>query len=163
MLISFYALILLTNHFLSYFGSISFFGYELNNWLNQVTEGRFAELSLQAIFGFLFAPLAWLIGISSHEILLVGQLIGTKLFATEFFAFADLAVLKANGMSERSVFLSTFALCGFANFMSIGIQIGGIGALAPSRRSELAGLGLKALVGGTLASLLSSTIAGFFI
>lgn len=163
MLISFYALILLANHFLSYFGSISFFGYELNNWLNQVTEGRFAELSLQAIFGFLFAPLAWLIGISSHEILLVGQLIGTKLFATEFFAFADLAVLKANGMSERSVFLSTFALCGFANFMSIGIQIGGIGALAPSRRSELAGLGLKALVGGTLASLLSSTIAGFFI
>ncbi|MAK45909.1 MAG: Na+ dependent nucleoside transporter [Opitutae bacterium] len=163
MLISFYALILLTNHFLSYFGSISFFGYELNNWLNQVTEGRFAELSLQAIFGFLFAPLAWLIGISSHEILLVGQLIGTKLFATEFFAFADLAVLKTNGMSERSVFLSTFALCGFANFMSIGIQIGGIGALAPSRRSELAGLGLKALVGGTLASLLSSTIAGFFI
>ena len=66
-------------------------------------------------------------------------------------------------MSERSVFLSTFALCGFANFMSIGIQIGGIGALAPSRRSELAGLGLKALVGGTLASLLSATIAGFFI
>ncbi len=163
MLISFYALILLINHFLSYLGSISFSGYEINEWLKRVTEGRFLELSLQAIFGFLFAPLAWLIGISSNEILLVGQLIGTKLFATEFFAFADLAVLQANGMSERSVFLSTFALCGFANFMSIGIQIGGIGALAPSRRSELAGLGLKALVGGTLASLLSATIAGFFI
>ena len=163
MLISFYALILLINHFLSYLGSISFSGYEINEWLKRVTEGRFVELSLQAIFGFLFAPLAWLIGISSNEILLVGQLIGTKLFATEFFAFADLAVLQANGMSERSVFLSTFALCGFANFMSIGIQIGGIGALAPSRRSELAGLGLKALVGGTLASLLSATIAGFFI
>ena len=164
MLISFYAFILLINYLLSFIGSFSFFTESnLNENLSQATEGRFDELSLQAIFGFLFAPVAWLIGISSSEILEVGQLIGTKLFATEFFAFADLSTLKANGLSERSVYLATFALCGFANFMSIGIQIGGIGALAPTRRTELASLGIKALIGGTMASLLSASIAGLFI
>ena len=164
MLISFYAVILLINYFLSYVGSISITGVgSINEWISSLTEERFEKLSLQVIFGFLFAPLAWLIGISSSEILEVGQLIGTKLFATEFFAFADLAVLQADGMSQRSVYLTTFALCGFANFMSIGIQIGGIGALAPERRSELANLGIRALVGGTLASLLSATVAGLFL
>ena len=164
MLISFYAFILLINYLLSFIGSFSFFTESnLNENLSQATEGRFDELSLQAIFGFLFAPVAWLIGISSSEILEVGQLIGTKLFATEFFAFADLSTLQANGLSERSVYLATFALCGFANFMSIGIQIGGIGALAPTRRTELASLGIKALIGGTMASLLSASIAGLFI
>ena len=164
MLISFYAFILLINYLLSFLGSFSFFTESnLNENLSWATEGRFDELSLQAIFGFLFAPVAWLIGISSSEILEVGQLIGTKLFATEFFAFADLSTLKANGLSERSVYLATFALCGFANFMSIGIQIGGIGALAPTRRTELASLGIKALIGGTMASLLSASIAGLFI
>ena len=164
MLISFYAFILLINYLLSFIGSFSFFTESnLNENLSRATEGRFDELSLQAIFGFLFAPVAWLIGISSSEILEVGQLIGTKLFATEFFAFADLSSLQANGLSERSVYLATFALCGFANFMSIGIQIGGIGALAPSRRTELASLGINALIGGTMASLLSASIAGLFI
>ena len=164
MLISFYAFILLINYLLSFIGSFSFFTESnLNENLSQATKGRFDELSLQAIFGFLFAPVAWLIGISSSEILEVGQLIGTKLFATEFFAFADLSSLQANGLSERSVYLATFALCGFANFMSIGIQIGGIGALAPTRRTELASLGIKALIGGTMASLLSASIAGLFI
>ena len=164
MLISFYAFILLINYLLSFIGSFSFFTESnLNENLSQATKGRFDELSLQAIFGFLFAPVAWLIGISSSEILEVGQLIGTKLFATEFFAFADLSSLQANGLSERSVYLTTFALCGFANFMSIGIQIGGIGALAPTRRTELASLGIKALIGGTMASLLSASIAGLFI
>ena len=164
MLISFYAFILLINYLLSFIGSFSFFTESnLNENLSQATEGRFDELSLQAIFGFLFAPVAWLIGISSSEILEVGQLIGTKLFATEFFAFADLSTLQANGLSERSVYLATFSLCGFANFMSIGIQIGGIGALAPTRRTELASLGIKALIGGTMASLLSASIAGLFI
>ena len=164
MLISFYAVILLINYFLSYIGSISITGVgSVNDWIFSLTEERFEKLSLQVIFGFLFAPLAWLIGISSSEILEVGQLIGTKLFATEFFAFADLAVLQSDGMSQRSVYLTTFALCGFANFMSIGIQIGGIGALAPERRSELANLGIRALVGGTLASLLSATVAGLFL
>ena len=164
MLISFYAFILLINYFLSFIGGFSFFTESnLNENLSLATEGRFNELSLQAIFGFLFAPVAWLIGVSSSEVLEVGQLIGTKLFATEFFAFADLSTLQANGLSERSVYLATFALCGFANFMSIGIQIGGIGVLAPGRRTELASLGIKALIGGTTASLLSASIAGLFI
>lgn len=164
MLISFYAFILLINYFLSFIGGLSVNSEaDLNQWISTATDSRFVELSLQAIFGFLFAPIAWLIGVPSHEILEVGQLIGTKLFATEFFAFADLATLQANGLSERSVYLSTFALCGFANFMSIGIQIGGIGSLAPERRTELASLGIKALVGGTLASLLSASIAGLFL
>ena len=164
MLISFYAFILLINYFLSFIGSFSFFTESnLNENLSLATEGRFNELSLQAIFGFLFAPVAWLIGVSSSEVLEVGQLIGTKLFATEFFAFADLSTLQADGLSKRSVYLATFALCGFANFMSIGIQIGGIGALAPGRRTELASLGIKALIGGTTASLLSASIAGLFI
>ena len=164
MLISFYALILLLNYMLSYLGLLSLGdGKNINQWLSMTTNARFEQLSLQAIFGFLFAPIAWLIGISSTEILAVGQLIGTKLFATEFFAFADLATLQSEGLSTRSVYLATFALCGFANFMSIGIQIGGIGALAPERRSQLASLGITALIGGTMASLLSATIAGLFL
>ena len=164
MLISFYALILLINYALAYLGTFSIGdGGNLNQWVASATDGGFEKLSLQAIFGLIFAPIAWLIGISSGEVLKVGQLIGTKLFATEFFAFADLAKYKEEGMSLRSVYLATFALCGFANFMSIGIQIGGIGAIAENRRSELAKLGLKALIGGTLASLLSATIAGFFL
>ena len=161
MLIAFYAVIMLINEMLAFFGGIALFGEaNLNHWIQESSGERFDALSLQALFGFLFAPIAWLIGVSSHEILQVGQLIGTKIFATEFFAYANLAGMKEEGLSAHSVFLSTFALCGFANFMSIGIQIGGIGALAPERRGDLASLGVKALLGGTMASLLSATIAG---
>ena len=161
MLIAFYAVIMLVNEMLAFVGGIALFGEaNLNKWIQETSGERFDVLSLQALFGFLFAPIAWLIGVSSHEILQVGQLIGTKIFATEFFAYAELAGMKEEGLSPHSVFLSTFALCGFANFMSIGIQIGGIGALAPDRRGDLASLGVKALFGGTMASLLSATIAG---
>ena len=161
MLIAFYAVIMLVNEMLAFFGGIVLFGEtNLNQWIQDSSGERFDALSLQALFGFLFAPIAWLIGVSSHEILQVGQLIGTKIFATEFFAYAELTGMKEEGLSAHSVFLSTFALCGFANFMSIGIQIGGIGALAPERRGDLASLGVKALFGGTMASLLSATIAG---
>ena len=161
MLIAFYAVIMLVNEMLAFFGGIVLFGEaNLNQWIQESSGERFDALSLQALFGFLFAPIAWLIGVSSHEILQVGQLIGTKIFATEFFAYAELTGMKEEGLSAHSVFLSTFALCGFANFMSIGIQIGGIGALAPERRGDLASLGVKALFGGTMASLLSATIAG---
>ena len=161
MLISFYALILLINYFLSFIGGISVNSEtNLNQWISSATDNRFVELSLQAVFGFIFAPIAWLIGVPSHEVLAVGQLIGTKLFATEFFAFADLAVLHSQGLSERSVYLSTFALCGFANFMSIGIQIGGIGALVPSRKGLLSKLGVRALIGGTIACILTATVIG---
>ena len=163
MLIAFYAVIMLANHILAATGNVSGLGSgTLNGWIREVSDQRFENLSLEAIFGFLFAPLAWLVGVNFGEILEVGQLIGIKLFATEFFAYLELSGMKAAGLSERSVFLATFALCGFANFMSIGIQIGGIGALAPDRRPDLASLGVRALIGGTLASLLSATVAGIF-
>ena len=163
MLIAFYAVIMLVNHILGWLGSFSPLGdSSINQHLYELSNTRFDSLSSEAIFGFLFAPLAWLIGVGGEEVLAVGQLIGTKTFATEFFAYMELSNMQAEGLSRRTVFLSTFALCGFANFMSIGIQIGGIGALAPDKRSQLATLGLKSLLGGTLASLLSATIAGFF-
>jgi CNT family concentrative nucleoside transporter len=162
MLIAFYAVILLANEILAWIGNMPWGAGTLNGWVKEASGQRFDKLSLEAIFGVMFAPIAWLIGVGGGEILNVGQLIGIKIFATEFIAYVELAEMKAAGLSTRSVFLSTFALCGFANFMSIGIQIGGIGALAPERRSDLAALGVKALIGGTLASLLSASIAGAF-
>jgi CNT family concentrative nucleoside transporter len=163
MLIAFYAVIMLANQILGWLGAFSWGdGMSLNQWILDWSDKQFDSLSLQAVFGFIFAPLAWLVGVGNGEALAVGQLIGTKTFTTEFFAYMELATMQADGLSRKSVFLATFALCGFANFMSIGIQIGGIGALAPERRADLASLGLKALIGGTLASLLSATIAGFF-
>ncbi|MFT4548575.1 MAG: CNT family concentrative nucleoside transporter [Pseudoalteromonas tetraodonis] len=163
MIIAFYACILLANSLLGdLLGQVNWFGAgTLNEWVNWVSGEKFNSLSLQAIFGFLFAPIAWAIGITGGDVLQVGQLLGTKIFATEFFAFLELGQLKAAGeLSPRSVFISTFALCGFANFMSIGIQIGGIGGLAPEQRSTLASLGVKAMIGGMLASCLSASIAG---
>jgi len=163
MLIAFYAVIMLANVILSGIGNVPWFGPgNLNEWIREVSASQFEGLSLETLFGLVFAPVAWLIGVSGEETLRVGQLIGIKIFATELFAYAELAEMKAAGLSTRSVFLSTFALCGFANFMSIGMQIGGIGSLAPERRSDLAALGVKALIGGTLASLLSACIAGMF-
>lgn len=163
MLIAFYAVIMLVNEILGGVGNMPWFGADnLNGWISEMSGGQFDGLSLETIFGVMFAPIAWLIGVNGNETLRVGQLIGIKIFATEFFAYVKLAGMKEAGLSARSVFLSTFALCGFANFMSIGIQIGGIGALAPDRRSDLATLGVKALIGGTLASLLSACIAGMF-
>ena len=162
MLIAFYAVIMLANEILAWVGNLPWGSGTLNEWVHEASGQRFDDLSLQAIFGVLFAPIAWLIGVGGGDVLNVGQLIGIKIFATEFFAYVELADMQADGMSSRAVFLSTFALCGFANFMSIGIQIGGIGALAPDRRSDLAALGVKALIGGTLASLLSASIAGAF-
>ncbi|MGI9244377.1 MAG: NupC/NupG family nucleoside CNT transporter [Verrucomicrobiales bacterium] len=162
MIIAFYACILMVNAILGeLLGSFRWFGLgSLNDWVAWASGGRFEMLSLQAIFGFVFAPVAWAIGIGATEVLQVGQLLGTKLFATEFFAFLDLGVLKSEGLSSRSVFIATFALCGFANFMSIGIQIGGIGGLAPEQRPALASLGIRAMIGGMLASCLSASIAG---
>ena len=163
MLIAFYAVIMLVNEILGGVGNMPWYGADnLNGWISEISGGQFDGLSLETIFGVMFAPIAWLIGVNGNETLKVGQLIGIKIFATEFFAYVELAGMKEAGLSARSVFLSTFALCGFANFMSIGIQIGGIGALAPDRRSDLATLGVKALIGGTLASLLSACIAGMF-
>jgi CNT family concentrative nucleoside transporter len=126
------------------------------------------ELSLQLILGYVFYPFAWLIGIENKDCLQCAQLLGMKMATNEYIAYGEMVDLKklapeAAGLSERSQAIMTYALCGFANFSSIGIQLGGIGGLAPERRSDLARLGLRAMLGGTLASLLTASIAALFI
>ncbi|MCK5170895.1 MAG: Na+ dependent nucleoside transporter [Bacteroidales bacterium] len=137
----------------------------LNEVIARVTDGQFNELSLQFILGYLFAPLMWLIGVASEDITLVGRMLGEKLIMTEFIGYLSLADLKAAGefASQKSIIMSTYMLCGFANFASIGIQIGGIGSLAPKKRVMLSQLGLRALLAGTLASLMSATIIGMIL
>jgi concentrative nucleoside transporter, CNT family len=115
--------------------------------------------SLNAILGFFFAPIAWLIGIPWHDARLVGNLLGTRMVVNELVAYSMLGAQKA-AMDMRSFTIATFALCGFANLSSIGMQIGGIGALAPSRRNDLARLGLRAMLAGTMANLMSASIVG---
>jgi CNT family concentrative nucleoside transporter len=122
----------------------------------------FAGLSLQQIFGWVFAPLAWSMGVTWQDAPVVGNLLGTRMVLNEFVAYSQLGPLK-DVMDPRSFTIATFALCGFANFSSIGIQIGGIGALAPNRRRDLAELGLRAMVAGTLANFVTATIAGFLL
>ncbi|HXE74613.1 MAG TPA: nucleoside transporter C-terminal domain-containing protein [Candidatus Xenobia bacterium] len=120
--------------------------------------------SLQQILGWIFSPVAWLLGVPWGEATTVGNLLGLRMVTNEFVAFAQLGdVIKAGGLSERSITISTFALCGFANFSSIGIQIGGIGALAPERRSDLAKLGFRAMIAGTMANFISAAIAGILL
>ena len=165
MLIAFLALIAMVNFVMAeWIGAFGWFGLgSLNELVSHVSGGAFEKFSLEAMCGFLFAPIAWLIGVEWGETLKVGSLLGIKTIANEFVGFAQLADMKeAGALSVRSVYLTTFALCGFANFSSIGIQLGGIGALAPERRGDLASLALKALIGGTIASLLSASIAGIF-
>ncbi|MBU8892344.1 MAG: Na+ dependent nucleoside transporter [Bacteroidales bacterium] len=137
----------------------------LNEVITRVTDGQFNELSLQFILGYLFAPLMWLLGVASEDITLVGRMLGEKLIMTEFIGYVSLAELKAAGAfaSQKSIIMSTYMLCGFANFASIGIQIGGIGSLAPGKRVMLSQLGLRALLAGTLASLMSATIIGMIL
>lgn len=137
----------------------------LNEQINQQTAGRYSGLSLQYILGNLFAPVAWIIGVPAADIVSVGQLLGEKTILNEFFAYASLSDLKNSGLltSNRSIVIATYSLCGFANFASIGIQIGGIGGLAPSQQSNLAKFGIKALIGGTVAALMTATIAGMLI
>ncbi|MCL4130832.1 UNVERIFIED_CONTAM: hypothetical protein GTU68_031270 [Idotea baltica] len=125
-------------------------------------------LSLEFILGSLFAPLMWLIGVAKEDMTMMGQLLGIKLVASEFVGYIQLADLKniSNTMHlnyEKSIIMATYMLCGFANFASIGIQIGGIGSLAPGQRKTLSKFGMKALLGGTIASLISATIAGMII
>ncbi len=137
--------------------------------LNDVikTNTIFDGFNLQMILGYLFAPLAWIIGIDLNDIVLAGQLLGEKTVINEFIAYLSLKDIIASGGSEiiqkRTIVILTYALCGFSNFSSIGIQIGGIGSIAPNQRSTLARLGLRSLIGGTLACLMTATIAGIFI
>jgi CNT family concentrative nucleoside transporter len=162
MLLVFVALLALVNDILSGLGGL----IGLNDVI--ATNTPYSELTLEFILGYLFAPLMWLIGVAKEDMALVGQLLGIKLAASEFVAYVQLADLKNMGnsmhlMYEKSIVMSTFILCGFANFSSIGIQIGGIGILAPSQHKNLSELGLKAVLGGTLVSLMSATMAGMIL
>jgi CNT family concentrative nucleoside transporter len=139
MLISFLALIALVNAILGLVG-----------------------LSLQQIFGWVFAPVAWSMGVPWRDAATVGNLLGTRMALNEFVAYSQLGALKPV-LDPKSFTIATFALCGFANFSSIGIQIGGIGALAPTRRHDLARLGFRAMLAGTLANFITATIAGFLL
>ena len=122
------------------------------------------DLSLQQILGWIFSPLAWVMGVPWNEAGIIGSLMGEKLVLTELIAFGDLSELMiTNSISDRSAIIASYALCGFANFASVGIQLGGIGGIAPERRKDLAKLGLKAMFGGALASWLTATIAGMLI
>lgn len=129
-------------------------------WLHSVA-GWFPD-SLQKLFGIVFAPVAWLLGVSWKDASSVGDMLGTRMVLNEFIAFLRLGELKS-ALDPRSFVIATFALCGFANFSSIAIQIGGIGALAPNRKSDLARMGLKAMMAGTLANFMSACIAGVLL
>ena len=155
MLLAFLALLAMINWMLNGIGEPT----GLNGVVESASGGAFDALSVEAIFGFVFAPLAWLMGIESGDILQFGRLMGEKIAVNEFVAFTSLGDLKGV-VSERTLIIGTYALCGFANFSSIAIQIGGIGGIAPSRRSDIASLGLRAVIGGALASWMTATIAG---
>ncbi|TCO10861.1 NupC/NupG family nucleoside CNT transporter [Natronoflexus pectinivorans] len=136
--------------------------FGLNERIAELTNGQYTELSLQFLLGYIFAPLMWLLGVHGQDIDLVGRVLGEKIIMTEFIGYVSLGELKQTGafFQEKSIIMATYILCGFANFASIGIQIGGIGSLAPGKRIQLSQLGLRALLAGTLASLLSATIIG---
>lgn len=121
-----------------------------------------AGLSLQQIFGWVFAPVAWAMGVPWHDAPTIGNLLGTRMALNEFIAYSQLGPMRGS-LDPKSFTIATFALCGFANFSSIGIQIGGIGALAPNRRHDLARLGLRAMLAGTLANFITASIAGFLL
>ncbi|PWE01063.1 NupC/NupG family nucleoside CNT transporter [Marinilabilia rubra] len=161
MLLVFIALIAMLNYIFVKIGDWT----TVNELITSATNGQYNELSLEFILGYVFAPLMWLLGVASEDIDLVGRVLGEKLIMTEFIGYVSLGELKETGafMQEKSIIMATYVLCGFANFASIGIQIGGIGALAPGKRVLLSQLGMRALLAGTLASLLSATIIGMIL
>ncbi|MDA8757811.1 Na+ dependent nucleoside transporter [Flavobacteriaceae bacterium] len=159
MLLVFISLIALLNGIFSGIGDTT----GLNAWV--ATNTPYTEFSIEFVLGYLFAPLMWVIGVAAEDMALMGQLLGVKIAASEFVGYIQLAELKDLNNSlhfayEKSVVMATFMLCGFANFASIGIQIGGIGILAPNQRKNLSELGLKAMIAGSIVSLMSATIAG---
>ena len=159
MLLVFIALIALLNGIFSGIGD----ALGLNLWVAQNTP--YDQFSIEFVLGYLFAPLMWLIGVAEEDMALMGQLLGIKIVASEFVGYVQLADLKQVDSAlhfgyQKSVAMATYMLCGFANFASIGIQIGGIGILAPGQRKNLSELGMKAMVGGSIVSLMSASIAG---
>jgi len=162
MLLVFTALIYMANEILA--GSIG----EWTGWNTRIVEatgGRFEGFTFTYLLGLLFAPVAWILGTPSQDILVIGQLLGQKTVLNEFFAYAELKALRDTGiqLDPKSLIIATYALCGFSNFASIGIQIGGIGVLAPGQRKALTELGLLALVGGTIACFMTACLAGFLV
>lgn len=162
MLLVFIAFIAMVNYFLTNFvGDLT----GINAWVENLTDGQFKGFSLEFILGYALAPITWLLGVCKEDIVLVGQLLGEKTILNEFVAYVSLGEMKASSrfFEEKSIIIATYILCGFANFSSIGIQIGGIGALAPSRMKDLSRLGILALIAGTLACLFTSVIVGMIL
>lgn len=162
MLLVFVAFIAMLNGIFGWLGNLT----PLNDWMAAHT--LYDRFSLEALLGSIFAPLMWLIGVAAEDIFLMGQLLGIKLASSEFVGYTQLAELKNSANAthfafNKSIIMATYMLCGFANFASIGIQIGGIGSLAPGQRKTLSEFGLKAVLGGSLASLLSAAIAGMIL
>ena len=162
MLLVFIAFIAMANYLLKDFIG-DFTG--INTWVASITNGQYDGLTLQFILGYTLAPFTWLMGVCKEDMILVGQLLGEKTILNEFVAYISLGDLKASGkfFEEKSIIIATYILCGFANFASIGIQIGGIGALAPKRRTDLSKLGILALIAGTLACLFTAVIVGMIL
>jgi len=165
MLLSFIAFIAMFNFILRKLGAYT----GLNEVIHQL-DPQYSGLDLKFILGYIFAPIVWLMGVTSEDITLVGRLLGEKLIMTEFIAYISLTDLKSAGdaafgsfAEKKSIIMATYALAGFANFASIGIQIGGIGTLAPGKRTQLSELGFRALLAGSLASMMSATMVGMLI
>jgi CNT family concentrative nucleoside transporter len=162
MLLVFIAFIAMLNYILTNFiGDIT----GINSWVENFTNGQYNNLSLEFILGYTLAPLTWLLGVCKQDMVLIGQLLGEKTILNEFVAYISLGEMKSSGkfFEEKSIIIATYILCGFANFASIGIQIGGIGAIAPSRMKDLSKLGVLALIAGTLACLFTAVIVGMII
>lgn len=151
MLLAFIALLAMANYFLESFGDIT--------GLNALIPD--SDLRIETILGWIFSPVAYIIGVPWADIMEMGSLLGTKIVLNEFVAYLQLSeMVGGTSLDPKTIIMATFALCGFANFSSIAIQIGGIGGLAPSRKSELAMLGIRAVIAGTMANLMTATIAG---
>ncbi len=163
MLLAFIALVAMMNGILGWIGHLIHFEKWGEAMVHPIfkTDGN-VVLSLQMILGWLFAPVAWLMGVPLNEVTAIGSLLGEKVVLNEFVAYQHLSTL-GDQLSDRSMIIASYALCGFANFSSIAIQIGGTGSLAPDRRSEIAKLGMRAVIGGSLASFITASIAGLLI
>ncbi len=161
MLIAFIALIYFINFTIGKIGDWT----HLNNVIADMTGGNYTKISLQFLLGYALAPLTWLLGVNWHDVPLVGQLLGEKIILNEMIGYASLKELISSGAfyDQKSIIIAVYVLCGFANFSSVGIQIGGIGALAPNQRKTLSSLGFRALLGGGLAALLSATLVAMIL